>query len=206
MSSLAAPVIEGCLNGLHGLIMAYGQTASGKSHTMGILQGVDLAVDEVSFAPTSGKDLLEATIRANRTSDKEGVWTGGAERPIGSVARYGSAPVVHSARHEADPGILPRALSRVFEHVALSRSAQRTEVLVKVSLLQIYNETVQVSANIFTVALQTVRMFLRLQRIHETALHQQAGFRAVSLETLHCYRKQMSSAVSCDVRHIDLAC
>ncbi|CAN0556721.1 unnamed protein product, partial [Ectocarpus sp. 12 AP-2014] len=41
--SLAAPVVEGCLTGFNGLIMAYGQTASGKSHSMGVLRGVDVS-------------------------------------------------------------------------------------------------------------------------------------------------------------------
>ncbi|CAM9695752.1 unnamed protein product, partial [Sphacelaria rigidula] len=36
--SIAAPVVDGAIEGLHGLIMAYGQTASGKSYTMGALQ------------------------------------------------------------------------------------------------------------------------------------------------------------------------
>ncbi|CAN0505742.1 unnamed protein product [Ectocarpus sp. 8 AP-2014] len=54
-----------------------------------------------------------------------------------------------SSHNQTDPGIIPRALSRVFEHVQGSSvssdgvSLADISVKVKVSLLQIYNETVQ---------------------------------------------------------------
>lgn len=132
--SLAAPVVEGCLTGgLNGLIMAYGQTSSGKSHTMGVLQGLEPPREEKAAGSTSTE------IKGN---------VSGKQRAIGEEIRQENTPPPRitadacSARNE--PGIIPRALSRVFEHVG---SAPRgpAEVLVKVSLLQIYNETVQVS-------------------------------------------------------------
>lgn len=59
------------------------------------------------------------------------------------------------SHNQADPGIIPRALSRVFEHVQTKQTVSLEagapsdlSVNVTVSLLQIYNETVQVCVGI----------------------------------------------------------
>ncbi|CAM9787463.1 unnamed protein product [Ectocarpus sp. 6 AP-2014] len=125
--SLAAPVVDGCLTGFNGLIMAYGQTASGKSHSMGVLRGVDLSEAEL------GKRGL------GDTKDREA--------PFRECGTMNGAQI--SSHNQTAPGIIPRALSRVFEHVQGSPvssdrgSVEDVSVKVKVSLLQIYNETVQ---------------------------------------------------------------
>ncbi|CAB1115218.1 unnamed protein product [Ectocarpus sp. CCAP 1310/34] len=124
---LAAPVVDGCLTGFNGLIMAYGQTASGKSHSMGVLRGVDLSEAEL------GKRRLGGT------KDRE--------PPFRQCGMMNGAQI--SSHNQTDPGIIPRALSRVFEHVQASSVSSDggtladVSVKVKVSLLQIYNETVQ---------------------------------------------------------------
>lgn len=138
--SLAAPVVEGCLVGLNGLIMAHGQTASGKSHTMGILRGIDIS--EVDPGPSIAQEpsLLQGTQR--NTTDRE---RAGADLDTGCTARGYRKPssVQYYSHNQVDPGVIPRALSRVFDHESRSVDAS---VKVKVSLLQIYNETVQVRA------------------------------------------------------------
>ncbi|CAM9330589.1 unnamed protein product [Hapterophycus canaliculatus] len=117
-SSIAAPVVEGCLIGRHGLIMAYGQTASGKSHTMGILKGIEVS------ASTAERRLRGANL------DTETF-----------VQVYGKPTSVECKSHnQVDPGVIPRALSRVFDH---ERQSIDASIKVKVSLLQIHNETVQ---------------------------------------------------------------
>ncbi len=122
VASIAAPVVEGCLAGLNGIILAYGQTASGKSHSMGVLQGVDAAT------PDLGED-------ARITPPTHGVGK------LNSIQSY--------SHNQTDPGIIPRALSRVFEYVQnepmmASGKGSPESMSVKLSLLQIYNETVQV--------------------------------------------------------------
>lgn len=146
-SSLAAPVVEGCLAGLNGIILAYGQTASGKSHSMGVLQGVDIVTRNIE----RHDELEEACSSPHRTSGLRGVgWnakttplTQGLGKPKGVAQAY--------SHNQADPGIIPRALSRVFEHVQKEAtgyleagSPADLSAKVSVSLLQIYNETVKV--------------------------------------------------------------
>lgn len=138
-SSLAAPVVEGVLDGLHGLIMAYGQTASGKSHTMGILEGSDLATRQE--APTDQSHDTGSGALA-RSRDYQRTEAEGVASSIGSTV--GDQTTTGVSTKGADPGIIPRALSRVFEHVGSTSGGSTNDVSVKVSLLQIYNETVQV--------------------------------------------------------------
>lgn len=142
-------MVEGCLEGLHGLIMAYGQTGSGKSHTMGVLQGMDLAAPQAASSariPPGGMDTrVAANNSSNRELERENTRREATESQGGFFEGRETAYSVSSACNEADPGIIPRALSRVFEHVKSSSSPGPTQLLVKMSLLQIYNETVQVS-------------------------------------------------------------
>lgn len=149
-SSLAAPVVEGCLTGLNGLVMAYGQTASGKSHTMGVLQGVDVAAHDAASLAAQDRSCLQETRSSPRgRSGEEGLRGSNGRGP--SLQGHGKANGVrHHSHNQAEPGIIPRALSRVFEHmedlmVPLGGgSPDDVSPTVKVSLLQIYNETVQV--------------------------------------------------------------
>eukprot|EP00903_Cladosiphon_okamuranus_P010917 g10312.t1 len=60
--SLAAPVVEGCLAGINGIILAYGQTASGKSHSMGVLQGVGIVTQATGYLEASSPADLSAKV------------------------------------------------------------------------------------------------------------------------------------------------
>lgn len=106
---------------------------------MGVLQGVDIATYDA--APSAIRDpsgLQETRSSPRGRSDEERLGYGKAN---GASLR---------SHNQADPGIIPRALSRVFEHmqgsmVSLdSGSPTDGSPKVMVSLLQIYNETVQV--------------------------------------------------------------
>lgn len=133
-SSLAAPVVGGVLDGLHGLIMAYGQTASGKSHTMGILDARQETPRDQSHNTELGS---LASSDDHQITEAEGVASS-----MGSTG--GDQPTTGVNNKGTDPGIIPRALSRVFEHVGPTSAGSTNDVSIKVSLLQIYNETVQV--------------------------------------------------------------
>lgn len=97
---------------------------------MGVLRGVDL----------SEAELVERGL--GNTKDRD--------PPFLECGATNGAQT--SSHNQTDPGIIPRALSRVFEHVQGSSvssdagSLADVSVKVKVSLLQIYNETVQVRA------------------------------------------------------------
>lgn len=146
--SLAAPVVEGCLTGLNGIILAYGQTASGKSHSMGVLQGVDIERNDIERP-----DPEEACRSSpHQTSGRRGAGWNAKSTP--STHGFGEPKGAQIYSHnQADPGMIPRALSRVFDHVQkepmVSLDAESPADLsakVTVSLLQIYNEIVQVCA------------------------------------------------------------
>jgi hypothetical protein len=79
---IARPVVQDVLRGFNGTIFAYGQTGTGKTYTMGILE----------------------TVNNERA------------------------------------GIIPRALSQIFEHIGAQDTA---EITVTFSFLQIYRETIQ---------------------------------------------------------------
>lgn len=136
--------------------MAYGQTASGKSHTMGVLQGVDIAAHNVASSGDRDTAGPQETLKSpQRISDEEGMGGSNATQP--SIQGYGKANGVRLHSHnQADPGIIPRALSRVFEHTQESTrsfdngSPADVSPKVNISLLQIYNETVQVRAFVYT--------------------------------------------------------
>lgn len=152
LHSIAAPVVDGAIEGLHGLIMAYGQTASGKSYTMGALQesrtaeAVDCIESNSSFthlpsAPTS-------VLGGDPYADAGRLWESGQEaRNVDSSATYVEPREERSSsanyiRCAPEAGIIPRALCRVFERITSFERA--SGVSVTVSLLQIYNEFVQV--------------------------------------------------------------
>lgn len=132
--------------------MAYGQTASGKSYTMGALQesgtaeAVDFTESNPSFthqpsAPTAvfGRDP-HAEAGRSWDADQEARDSNSSATYVGpGKARSSSA---HYARCAPEAGIIPRALCRVFEHITSVERA--SSVSVTVSLLQIYNEVVQV--------------------------------------------------------------
>lgn len=141
--SLAAPVVKGCLAGLHGLVLAYGQTASGKSYTMGIGEDPgDVSVEETSLAHpfrmarrlSVGAYPQSNVGREFRMSDYTTMYS---TTSAGDVLGH-----TLSACHNADSGVIPRTLSHLFQHVG-SVSGD-LHISLKISLLQIYNEVVQV--------------------------------------------------------------
>lgn len=117
--------------------MAYGQTASGKSHTMGILEGSDLTTRREAPMDQSHNTGLGVLASKHQRTETEGVASS-----IGSTVGDQTTPGVDT--RDTDPGIIPRALSRVFEHMGSTPAASTSDVSVRISLLQIYNETVQV--------------------------------------------------------------
>eukprot|EP01071_Lankesteria_metandrocarpae_P004463 Lankesteria_metandrocarpae@DN3559_c0_g1_i2.p1 len=84
---LCKDIVHACLRGFNGTIFAYGQTSSGKTHTM-----------------------------------------------LGSQGGTGTFHVV-----EADPGIIPRAMKELFDHI--NNSTER-EYAVSLSYLEVYNEKI----------------------------------------------------------------
>jgi len=75
---------------------------------------------------------------------------GEGARTLPPTHEFGKPNGVQSYSHnQTDPGMIPRALSRVFEYVGSEPMSTSTEgsaenISVKLSLLQIYNENVQV--------------------------------------------------------------
>lgn len=136
--------------------MAYGQTASGKSHTMGVLQGVDIAGNDgasLSAAEASGFDDTDDSPHAR--SRVGGSRRSGEEEPrVQGYGKPNGAQNLHS-HNQDEPGIIPRALSRVFQFVQGSADPFGSELTtdvspeVRVSLLQIYNETIQVHVHMY---------------------------------------------------------
>lgn len=150
-------MVEGALEGLHGLIMAYGQTASGKSYTMGILQESTsptaedpCPVDCIQLDTACTHQPSASTIGVGLTPGTGGGKFWNTERSEcdfdSSTSSTGpgtdSSYTTRATRLLRDAGIIPRVLCRVFEHVKSVRCS--ADISVTVSLLQIYNETVQV--------------------------------------------------------------
>lgn len=117
---------------------------------MGVLQGVDIDAHDAASLAARDRSCLQETCSSPRgRSSEEGLRGSNGIGP--SLQGYGKANGVRRHSHnQADPGIIPRALYRVFEHMQESMvpldSGSPADVLptVKLSLLQIYNETVQV--------------------------------------------------------------
>lgn len=114
---------------------------------MGVLQGVDIETRD-----TERPGLEEACSSPHRTSRWRGTgWKVNANPLTQDFEKPKGVPAY--SHNQDDPGIIPRALSRVFEHVRKeptvtldAESPADLSAKVTVSLLQIYNETVQVCA------------------------------------------------------------
>lgn len=97
--SAALPIVQSLMAGYHGTILAYGQSSSGKTHTM---------LGAVGGPSSSGNKWLESS--------------GGSE-------------------YEKQAGVLPRALSTVFE--TIYAAPESLEFIVKVSVIEIYGEKIR---------------------------------------------------------------
>lgn len=108
---------------------------------MGVLQGVDTVTRDIERP-----GLQEACSSPHGISRSRGLgWNAKLGPPTEGFGKPKGAQAY--SHNQADPGIIPRALSRVFEHVqkeSVVSSEADLSVKVTVSLLQIYNEAVQV--------------------------------------------------------------
>eukprot|EP00740_Mantoniella_antarctica_P003830 CAMPEP_0181353562 /NCGR_PEP_ID=MMETSP1106-20121128/2898_1 /TAXON_ID=81844 /ORGANISM="Mantoniella antarctica, Strain SL-175" /LENGTH=1124 /DNA_ID=CAMNT_0023466175 /DNA_START=118 /DNA_END=3489 /DNA_ORIENTATION=- len=122
---VAAPVVESVLRGYNGTVMAYGQTGTGKTFTMGLL--APRAFDNVDGVDMDGLERLDG-------ADEASLECGSA----GGPGIYGTCEDDEPRHGAGDRGIMVRALERILEGAAASGG----DSTVTVSYLQVYLDQV----------------------------------------------------------------